>query len=513
MDILVADLDFTSRVPVETHLREHDHRVINLENGLDIAKLVAGGKAPRIAFLSNNLEKLRGVDVCRFLSALEKKQLVYVILLVEKADPQMLSRFRLAGVDDVLIKPIDSLALSTSLDLAVRIVQLEDELRLIRETFGKSLTTPGVLGERIARLKANNLALLKGKSDDAASGTKRKPDTKARPAEPLKPIKASNAFRPTEPKKVALAGGTSDSSPPGTNFLFQPSPGDGQPSVATTRESAPGSPVTSFAHAQDPLPSGSFSAGKQPPPPAEPTYEDVQSFAEAEQEEDLEEVLIHPFEFDELVLNVFSGMEVVLKPEIPPLSITPGNGVFLSWVGLVMPESKLWVDVLMVAPESAAQAVTNAILGEENPGDEDIMEMSAELLNMLQGSLKLHFEEKSLKLVQATIPQSRRESQLPSLPENGLEVDSGFSIGGSPVNLFFYRSTSLRKCRKAEDLKPFECVLTDLRGTGPDAQTLMKAGTILKENTIQAIAAQSPDIQPVELITPSSFSRELGFID
>jgi CheY-like chemotaxis protein len=515
MEILVADLDFSSRVPLEKYLREQNHRIINLENGLEIAKLAAGGRAPRIAFLANNIEKLRGVDVCRFLSALEKKQLLYVILMVEKADTQMLARYRLAGVDDVLVKPLELISLATSLELAERIVCLEDELRVVRDTLGKSLSSPGILGERMARLKVNNIALLKGKGE-AATKPPAPAGPKAQPADKVKPVKASNAFRPTQPKQVAFAKKPeSPSEKSSVNFLFNPASTPEKPSRETPEErqlAAEEAVPTSFTPpAADPF-ADPFGISTTPPS-VEKAYEEVQSFAAAEQEEELEDVLIHPFEFDELVLNVFSGMEVVLKPEIPPMTIPSGEGGFVSFVGLVLPESKLWVDVVLVASDSAARAVTKAILGEDSPADEDVLEMIAELMNMLQGSLKLQMEEKSMNLVQASIPKCRREPKLPELGEDGLEVDSGFSIEGFPVNLFLYRTRSLRTCDQVGDLQPFECVLENIPSPNADAQEpLLKAGSVLKDNILQVLRNQLKELAPVELITPSERARKLDLM-
>jgi hypothetical protein len=97
--------------------------------------------------------------------------------------------------------------------------------------------------------------------------------------------------------------------------------------------------------------------------------------------------LIHPFEFDDIILNVFSGMGITLKSELPPKPM-PEGPAFISWVGVLMTDKPSWLDVFLVSGEAGARAVTKELLGQSKVDETEIIEMFAELQNMVQGSLR-----------------------------------------------------------------------------------------------------------------------------
>ncbi|HNX04665.1 MAG TPA: response regulator, partial [Opitutales bacterium] len=394
MQVLVADDEITSRVLVETALRERGHTVRNCEDGFEAAKILTAPHAPRIAVISNTLARLRGIDVCRFLSAMGKKTGVYVILVSDIVDMELVELCRRAGVDDVVRRPLAAAAFHSRFDAAERVVELEEELRRIQGILQGLSNFESPLDKKSKLLRDANAALL-----DSA---KKKGD-----AVPVEAPPAQNgAARPPEKpvQKVQTAAGAvyrgvkivPDKEPkPVTAAQSEVHSLLGEPLMPSSRSSqkdidailyGPPSPAARQKMADSAAAAASreeaallASVAAQTPAGHDEAQQEVLANAQQLQSEELaDEELIHPFELDEIILNVFSGMGVTLKTELPPKAI-PAGPSFASWVGVAIPSEPVWLDVLLVAGADVAKAVTRELLGQAKVADSDVCEMFAEL--------------------------------------------------------------------------------------------------------------------------------------
>ena len=545
MQVLVADDEITSRVLVETVLRERGHTVRNCEDGFEAAKLLSVPHAPRIAVISNSLARLRGLDVCRFLCAMGKKTNVYVILVSDSVDMEIVELCRRAGVDDIVKRPLAAAAFHSHLDVAERVVELEDEMRRIQGVLQGLSNFESPLDRKARVLREANSALLdsaKKKGDlppgeapapsAAPNGSARPPekgpqkvqsptgavyrgvrivpDRESRPApaqpqemrsllgdEPLQPAARSSQKDIDAILNAPQAPAGKTSQKDIDSILF------GAPSPAAQRKIA----AEAAARSQEP-------AVSQAAAPVQDHDEAQQAVlagaAQLQTEELADEELIHPFELDEIILNVFSGMGVTLKTELPPKAM-PEGPVFASWVGVAIPEEPVWLDVLLIAGQEGAKAVTRELLGQAKVADSDVCEMFAELQNMVQGSLRRYLEENGHKQVlQLAIPRaSRRDDGLPLGEGLAATVESGFSFNGAPINVMLFEHRECSTLTNVLDLHCYDFLCDPVTKPG-SPNSILVAGAIVRVREKGIIEGVTGITNPFRAMRASPFARAVG---
>jgi two-component system, cell cycle response regulator len=126
--ILIADDD-----PIARHLLRRELE----KKGFDIEETVDGTEAwarlsredsPPIAILDWSMPGLDGPEICRRLRALPLNRYTYLLLLTGRADKVDLVIGLEAGADDYLTKPVHAAELTARLEVAARILALENRL-------------------------------------------------------------------------------------------------------------------------------------------------------------------------------------------------------------------------------------------------------------------------------------------------------------------------------------------------------------------------------------------------
>jgi CheY-like chemotaxis protein len=513
MQVLVADDEIASRVLVETALRERGHTVRNSEDGFDAAKILSSPGGPKIAVLSNTLARLRGLDVCRFLSAMGRKTGVYVILVTDVADMELVELCRRAGVDGVVRRPLTAAAFHLAFDAAERVVELEGELGRIHEALRGFANFSSPVERRANVLREANAALLDPARKKDAAPTRSASAPAEAPAE-------RPAEKPAPRVAPAPAGGSVYR---GIRIVPEAEPPRKAPAPAGEVRSLldePSRPAASGAKpSQSDIDAILFGGGDAAPKaetPAPDAHDEEQRavLAGAQQVQDAEladEEIIHPFEFDELILKVFSGMGVTLKTELPPLPL-PDGPVFASWVGVAIPSEPVWMDLVLVAGEKAGKAVTAELLGQEDSGESDVCEMFAELQNMLQGSLRRYLEENGhSQVLQIAIPRASFRSQgFVALPKDlAPVVESGFSFGGESVRVMLFEHREFATCTNVFDLNCYDFLCDAVNRPG-EASSLLVQGAVIRIREKEIAAAHPGVTNPFRVMHASPFARAVG---
>jgi len=522
MQVLVADDEITSRVTIETALRERGHTVRNSDDGVDTAKILAGPFPPRIAIVSNTLAKLRGIDVCRFLSASGRKGGVYVILVVDVLDMEIVELCRRAGVDDVILRKITAAGLHARLDVADRVVALETEIARVHDAVQGIFSFESTLEKKARALRDANAALLgmpKKKPEDekplAPEPPVKKPPVQAAPKIPVRDNRQTEAYRGVSfldgreikyepPPEPMLSGGKSlqgDVVMP--NLASKSRQGDVDAILAANRPSADEPPASKIESA------GEITAPISPSNGQDEEQSAALAGAEQVQNEEMaDEEIIHPFEFDEIVLKVFSGMGVTLKTELPPKAI-PAGPVFTSWVGVTLVGQPLWLDIVMSAGEEAAKNVTRELLGQARVGDSDVCEMFAELQNIGQGALRRYLEENGHKnVLQLTIPRAVKREAMPDLSGLSPIIESGFSFKGGPINVALYQHNEASTISNPKDLTRYDLVCEPVTKDGTKDKLLI-AGVIFKDREKAVVDGISGDVRPFRIMHVSPLVKAL----
>lgn len=502
MQVLVADDELTSRVMVETALRERGHTVRNCDDGFEAAKILSGTTAPRIAIISNSLYRLRGLDVCRFLCATGKKTSVYIILLTDVIDMELVELCRRAGVDDIVPRDISAASLHYRLDIAARVVELEGEIRRIQGILHGLASFESPLDKKAKALRDANAALLESAKKKTDAVDEKKSAYRGMPVAP-----ESTPKLPDTPGIRNLLVPDEPPSKPKVNYddvLYRPVEKPKAPSKAPAPEMTPEEIESAVLR--------EASQAESTPQAPEDTHQTVLAGAEQLQNEELaSDELIHPFEFDDLILNVFSGMGVTLKTELPPKPIPTEGPVFISWVGVLIPGTTSWLDVLLISGEKGARSVTGELLGQSKVGDSEVIEMFAELQNMVQGALRRYLEENGHKSVlQLSIPRAVKLEKAPDIPADLLPiVESGFSFGGESIVTRMYEHSESQHIEDVHQLQLHDLVCDAVKKSGAK-ETILFPGTIIRAKELSAIEGIKDSVKPFRTLHVSPFLAAVG---
>lgn len=147
LDVLIAEDEPVSRRLLEKSLAQWGYRPVVCPDGLGALTLLRSPDAPRIAVLDWVMPGIDGVDICRAIRDSDTPTQPYLILLTARSRPEDTVQGLRAGADDYITKPVDREEFEARLQVAARIVglqqrladrvdQLEDALRRVRQLQG-----------------------------------------------------------------------------------------------------------------------------------------------------------------------------------------------------------------------------------------------------------------------------------------------------------------------------------------------------------------------------------------
>ena len=134
MRILVVDDDPVTLHMVVYRLRQWGHEVISCMDGAAAWKVLKDGMVPDIAILDWMMPGMNGLDLCQKIRSQTDRPYVYIVLLTGKNNQKDLIAGLDAGADDYLTKPFHLGELEARLRAGKRIVDLQNELIIARET-------------------------------------------------------------------------------------------------------------------------------------------------------------------------------------------------------------------------------------------------------------------------------------------------------------------------------------------------------------------------------------------
>ena len=135
MRILIADDDPVYRELLTSLLSEWSLDVVAVTNGRDAVQALARDGTFQLAILDWMMPELDGYQVCRQLRQQGDYDDLYILIVTGSPKEQMLQVI-LAGADDYLVKPFDPLDLKIRVRNAIRLVELKQELRQLRQAAG-----------------------------------------------------------------------------------------------------------------------------------------------------------------------------------------------------------------------------------------------------------------------------------------------------------------------------------------------------------------------------------------
>jgi diguanylate cyclase (GGDEF)-like protein len=135
MEILIAEDDPVFRNLLEMILVKWGYNVVVVENGDDALRILQSEDSPRLAILDWMMPGLKGVEVCRKVREKRIDPYTYIILLTSNQREEDLVTGLEAGADDYITKPFKHNELQLRLRAGRRIIELQNELILARDSF------------------------------------------------------------------------------------------------------------------------------------------------------------------------------------------------------------------------------------------------------------------------------------------------------------------------------------------------------------------------------------------
>jgi sigma-B regulation protein RsbU (phosphoserine phosphatase) len=145
--ILIAEDEPVSRRLLEQSLVRWGYEPVVCVDGREAWNALRQEGAPRVAILDWMMPEMDGLEVCRIARSTELALQPYLILLTGRSRPEDIIAGLKSGADDYLTKPVDRGELEARLQVASRVValqerlsdrvlELEDALRNVRQLQG-----------------------------------------------------------------------------------------------------------------------------------------------------------------------------------------------------------------------------------------------------------------------------------------------------------------------------------------------------------------------------------------
>jgi len=126
--ILIAEDDLVSRRILETTLLKRGYQVEVACNGREALEALKKEDAAPLAILDWDMPELSGIEICRHLRQLDRKNPTYLLLLTTKGGKENIVTGLQSGADDYVTKPFDREELLARVKVGARVVELQQKL-------------------------------------------------------------------------------------------------------------------------------------------------------------------------------------------------------------------------------------------------------------------------------------------------------------------------------------------------------------------------------------------------
>jgi sigma-B regulation protein RsbU (phosphoserine phosphatase) len=128
MRILIAEDDAVSRRLLERKLAMWGYQVITCADGAEAWRVLQQDDSPSLAILNWMMPGMDGVQVCREVRKLHRKDYAYIILLTGRDQKEDIVEGIEAGADDYVTKPFHPHELNVRVRAGRRILEMQAEL-------------------------------------------------------------------------------------------------------------------------------------------------------------------------------------------------------------------------------------------------------------------------------------------------------------------------------------------------------------------------------------------------
>ena len=194
----------------------------------------------------------------------------------------------------------------------------------------------------------------------------------------------------------------------------------------------------------------------------------------------------------------------------------PGQPVFITWVPVIIPEKDLWLDIVLEMKALTAHTLAANILGDDKPSLQHILDVLAEITNMIQGLVKAHLEREKLFSYAPFIPHARQINDLNAL-RNGQGRHKKITIAFDDIAL----DTYILECeaplfqKPLNNLRPMDLVGDVVRSSYNEEMVLLNKWVVLNDQYIKRIKEWGHSkliAETIPVIEPSQFARDAKIV-
>jgi DNA-binding response OmpR family regulator len=128
MRILVADDEAVSRFALEDTLAEWGYEVVGVDDGTAAWEVLQRPDAPELAILDWEMPGFSGPDLCRKVREAASVRSPYLMLLTHRSGTTNIVAGLKSGANDYLSKPFQEEELAARLDIAAKMMELQQRL-------------------------------------------------------------------------------------------------------------------------------------------------------------------------------------------------------------------------------------------------------------------------------------------------------------------------------------------------------------------------------------------------
>ncbi|MBI4469645.1 MAG: response regulator transcription factor [Acidobacteria bacterium] len=146
MRILIADDDSGMRLSLEERLTSWGYRVVSCVDGEEALMTLLSPSAPSVGILDWTMPGYEGPEICPRVRQRSRSSKPYLILLTARNSRDDIVEGLISGADDYVAKPYDARELWARLQLALRVVNLQDRLTELEAT-RQAIAGPQTFGD------------------------------------------------------------------------------------------------------------------------------------------------------------------------------------------------------------------------------------------------------------------------------------------------------------------------------------------------------------------------------
>ncbi len=149
MKILIAEDDPTSRLLLESVLKQWGYEVVSTCDGNEAWAAFQAEDAPRLAILDWMMPGMDGVDICRKVREQDTPNPTYIIILTALDRKEDIVTGLESGADDYVAKPFHKEELRARVQVGQRVVELQsalaDRVEELQEALSQIKTLEGLI--------------------------------------------------------------------------------------------------------------------------------------------------------------------------------------------------------------------------------------------------------------------------------------------------------------------------------------------------------------------------------